>query len=328
MRDKILPLAIGIILAAVATYMINVYMKQLKEESQEEAKKTVIALQKNQAMVFIARRNIPAGAYIAPNMIDTMTIFRNQMPPNAIRHFGELENKTASRYVKAGELLTTDLVKGSIKPEEATSLSMVVPKGKRATTIPVDNISSLVGMLEPGDHVDVIGIVNLPVPGSDKTQVMSVSLFQNILVLAVGEEYGAEKIAAAQGLVQKFLKPTTTKKDDKKEKNPLITLALDPEDVGIISYVQENGKIRLVLRSPMDTSKKDVPPINNMNFYQFLASRGVTPPVQVKTTTKPTKVSRTTTVTKPESRGIEVYRGLEMEIMEPGEVSDKKKRKR
>lgn len=313
--------------------MINVYMQRMKQESQQQVEQTVIAIQKSQVMVFVARKDISAGAYVAPDMIDTATIFKKQLPPNAVRHFGELENKSVTRAIKRGEILTTDSLRGGQGREGTdeetaeTTLSMAIPKGKRAITIPVDNISSLVGMVKPGDYVDVLGILSLPLPGSQAAQSMTVTLFQNVLVLAVGNEFKLteEAKAANSGLLSKFFPP---KKDEskKEEKAPLITLALQPEEAGIISYVQENGKLKLVLRSPYDQGTKEIPPINMQIFYQFLASKGAMIPVPrpVDSDQQQPTMMNPLQGEESEGKGIEVYRGQEMEVMKPGVKKQKK----
>jgi Flp pilus assembly protein CpaB len=50
-----------------------------------------------------------------------------------------------------------------------------------------------------------------------------------------------------------------------------MTLALTPQEANIIAFVQEQGKIRLVLRSPADAViEKDVKPISWETLFRLL----------------------------------------------------------
>jgi pilus assembly protein CpaB len=166
-------------------------------------------------------------------------------------------------------------------------LSTKVPKGKRAITVPVDNISSVGGMIRPGDHVDVMGMVPLPAmtaDGKQVTQMTTMPLFQDVLVLAVGQEF------------------TNVPGGEKKERvlSPVITLALQPQEANLIAFVQEQGKIRLILRSPEDTQ---VQPAMPASWDALL--RTVMPQAFQQAGTKE--------IPKPK-KTVEIYRGLQKEI--------------
>ncbi|MDD4900237.1 MAG: RcpC/CpaB family pilus assembly protein, partial [Candidatus Omnitrophica bacterium] len=80
---------------------------------------------------------------------------------------------------------------------------------------------------------DVMGLVSIPGPeGKQGENITTLPLFQNIQVLAVGNELNPGRPSE---------KPRSN-----------ITLALAPQEANIITFMQEYGKIRLVLRSPGD----------------------------------------------------------------------------
>jgi pilus assembly protein CpaB len=177
--------------------------------------------------------------------------------------------------------------------KETGGLSEVTPIGKRAITISVDNISSLAGMIKAGDHVDVIALIPNSVAGADGkvvTQLITLPIFQNVLVLAIGQQTS----------------PASSKTDlrfrsieAKQETNPLITLALIPQEASLIAFVQEQGKIRLTMRSPTDTKVEPVVAANWESLFQYVFPERIAKP-QEEEQHKPGDY-------------VEIYRGLNKE---------------
>ena len=121
------------------------------------------------------------------------------------------------------------------------SLALKTPAGKRAVTILIDSLAAVGGLLNAGDFVDVIAQLNAPSQDPDNKTVTAM-IFQGLQILAVNtteDEQGAydEQQAAA-----------TLK----------ITVAVDPQEAGLLSFADKNGKLQLALRSPDDTDHQTV----------------------------------------------------------------------
>ena len=118
-----------------------------------------------------------------------------------------------------------------------SSLALRTPAGRRAYTVNIDSLSAVGGLINPGDYVDIIGHLNMPDPVTNKTENITSLIFQNILILAVGTNLqapgGYEQQQAARALN--------------------ITFALTPEESGLMSFIQKNGYMQLVLRAPAET---------------------------------------------------------------------------
>ena len=56
--------------------------------------------------------------------------------------------------------------------------------------------------------------------------------------------------------------------------NALITLALTPQEANLIAFVQEQGRVRLTMRSPADAKVKPMAPASWDTFFQHIASQG------------------------------------------------------
>ncbi len=119
------------------------------------------------------------------------------------------------------------------------SLALKTPVGKRAVTVMIDSLAAVGGLLNPGDFVDVIAELNVPSQDPDKKTVTAM-IFQGLQVLAINtneEDLGAYD----QQQAANFLK---------------ITFAVDPQEAGLLSFADKNGKLELALRSPDETERK------------------------------------------------------------------------
>jgi len=237
---KYLPFIIAGIAGIIAVFLINSYVQQQADMArQRETEK-----QKRLTTVVIAKKDIASGATLDEKSVKEETIRKDLLQPSAATSISRVEGLVTIAPIAKGEQVQLNKLSSSGRE---MSLSAKVPKDKRAFTIPVDNISSVGGMIRPSDHVDILGMVPIPTMGADGKQMMMMStvpLFQDVLVLAVGQE---------------FATVTGAEKAEKKISSN-ITLALAPEEVNILAFVQEQGKIRLVLRSPQDTSKQPPEP--------------------------------------------------------------------
>jgi pilus assembly protein CpaB len=283
---KFLPLLVAGILALAAVFLINIYLKQQAESTRQE----VIAGQKNLVTVVVARQDIPANTMLSEQMLKEITISKDRMQPRAASSIDRVVNKITLAPLSRDEQVL--LNKLTISGQEI-SLSTKVPRGKRAITIPVDNISSVGGMVRPGDHVDVMGMVPVPMMSAEGKQVVQMTtmpLFQDVLVLAVGQEF------------------TTMPGEKKGEKtvSPVITLALAPQEANLIAFVQEQGRIRLVLRSPEDTQVQPPVPASWDTLFRTVMPQLAQQDEQRKkdVPAQPVKPHKT----------VEIYRGLQKEV--------------
>ncbi len=282
---KYLPLIIGGVCGLIAVVLINNYIRQ----QTEEAKKIVAQSQKNLTTVVVAKQDIPAGATIKESMLAEATLNRNLVQPRSAPSIDRVVDKVAIAPISKGEqvLLNKVTISG-----EAGSLSMKVPVGKRAVTVSVDNISSVGGMIRPGDHVDVVGMVPIPsmnAEGKQVNQLATMPLFQDVLVLAVGQEFTNVQSASAR------------KEEKAVSASPVITFALSPQEANLIVFVQEQGKIRLVLRSPGDTQLQQVAPASWDTLFRTVMPQAFQQEGKPAVPLKPKKT-------------VEIYRGLNKEV--------------
>ena len=294
-KQKII-IIIGVVLALMAVFMTKAYIDQQRQQVIDEAKRKIAKIEqdisKNEVKVLIANKDIPRGTIIAAENLETSIIPEQYRQPQAVSSADRALGMVAVVAISKGEQITLSKL---AQPRQLGGLAEGTPVGKRAITIAVDNLSALGWLVKPGDYVDVIALVPVPVQTMDGKQVnqMAVTpLFQNVLVLAVGQDIGAITGASAG----------KKEADKRSDSSPLITLALEPQEANLIAFVQEQGKLRLTLRSPADSQMPATQPASWDTLFRYLM-----PPQNE--------------LTKPEAQDtgvtdyVEIYRGMNKERM-------------
>ena len=268
LREKF-PFIIAIACGILAILLLNVYLRRREAEIWDRVKQ---AQQKNQpaavaperiGVVLLAKSDIAPQTPITPADLSIKEIPVKYIQPGAVTSLAEVIGQISTMPIAAGEqiLRTKLLPPGKI----GKSLSEITPKGKRAITVTVDNISSIAGLLKPGDYVDVSALLTPPIgskwPETREKTSRLVLLFQGIEVLAVGSEV----IASTEGEGQEGKKVVKTKKAA-----GTVTLALDPQEAILLSFVQEHSKIKLALRGSEDAQTESIKPADWDSLFEYL----------------------------------------------------------
>ena len=302
-RQKLI-LIIGVVLGIIAVFLIKVYLDQQRNYIAEQEKQKVQKMQENLTPVLVAKKDIAKGSSIESDSLAVEMTPKQSVQPQAVTSLDRISGMTTLIPISKGEQITLNKL---IWPREASgggsasgTLAMVTPVGKRAITISVDNIASLAGMIKGGDYVDVIAMIAVPVETAEKKQAVQVAvmpLFQNVLILAVGREIGR---SSSLPEINRYSKSSDEKADKSSAPTQLITLALAPQEANIIAFVQEQGKIRLTLRSPADSQVQSAMPTTWDTIFKYIMPNKET-----------TKAEGKEEVAKQEY--VEIYRGLSKE---------------
>ncbi|MBF0491066.1 MAG: Flp pilus assembly protein CpaB, partial [Candidatus Omnitrophica bacterium] len=108
-------------------------------------------------------------------------------------------------------------------------------------TVMIDSLNAVGGLLNAGDFVDVIAHLNLPKEGNDKKTITAM-VFQDLQVLAINTNLDEP------GSYEEQQKSTALK----------ITFAVDPQEAGLLTFADKNGKLELALRAPNENDKQTV----------------------------------------------------------------------
>jgi len=300
MRKK-LPLIIGIIMALVATYLVKIYTDQQRSAVIAEANRKLSKIQAEQVPVLVAARDMAKGTVLDKDSVSVAIISSQYVQPQAATSLDRVAGMLSAVPLSKGEQITLNkLIAVKDTSSSTSSLAMATPIGKRAVTISVDSISAVGGMIRPGDYVDVVAMIVVPMTtaqGKQANQATSVSLFQNVLVLAIGQDLSSmPQETSASG--------SRYKKEERKVDSSMITLALNPKEANLLGFVQDQGRIRLALRSPADAQIEQIQAASWDSLFQYLM-----PPEVVEAQAQQAAATKEV---KPESY-VEIYRGLNKE---------------
>jgi|GEM_PF-1384336 len=298
------PLIIAIACGILAVVMLNIYLKQ-KEDSVWLKMKEVMKQQQSQgaggqapvekmSVILVAKRNIMPQTLITAEDIMIKQVPEGAVQPGAVSSIDKVIGKVVlSPVLEKEQILSSKLVEAG---KIGKSLSEITPKGRRAMTINIDKNSTINGFLRPGDFVDVLVMLNTKAEPEDQNspkEEFSIPFLQGIEILAIGADYltrsdvpsGDSKEAAADKITKTINAGT-------------VTLALTLQETLLLSYVQEHGKIKLVMHSKDDKQGVIASPVNEEFLLRYLHP-------EVMEDWRPTMPTST----------IEVYRGLNKQFM-------------
>ena len=224
--------AIGIgLLAAIAarSYLAN---RLAEVESRSKG---------NTVNVIVAKRELRKGDRISTDTVAVRPIPVDYAHSQAIapEHFDRVEGQALAYPVKSGEMVLW----GLLENRHAATFSVRVKPGHRAITVPVDEINSISGLLEPGDAIDLMASIG----ENGKTHVFT--LLQNVLVMATGQ------------------RAENDPKSGEKRLYSTVTLDTSPDEAFYIIRAREAGKLTALLRNPDDRSPLGKTPGDPGDFF-------------------------------------------------------------
>lgn len=233
MRNKKLFL-VSVLLALFTSLFIYLWLKKEQTKAQKQIPKVKI---------LVAARPIPAREIVEKDMIRYEEIPSSPIADKIAQKEEEVVGKVATSAIILGEALYKDKF---IEKGAGAGLSFIVPLGKRAVTISVNNTTGVAGLLKPGDFVDVISTFDVPqtqVEGEQRPPLsMSITLLQNVQILALDTTTEVSPPSPSSMAALPF--PLYT----------LVTLAISPKDAERLTLLAEKSINRLALRSVKDNA--------------------------------------------------------------------------
>jgi pilus assembly protein CpaB len=187
--------------------------------------------------VVVASANLSLGSELAA---DDLTMI--DWPASALPE-GAFDNSAAlvGRGLIASVVRHEPILPGKLASKEAGSgLPPIIPNGKRAVSVKVNEVIGVAGYVLPGTHVDVLATANATNRAEEITTKVVLS---NVEVLAAG----------------------TRLEQDSKDSQPMqvtvVTLLVTPEEAERLTLASTEGKIQLALRNPLDLESPETPGI-------------------------------------------------------------------
>ena len=185
-----------------------------------------------QGRIAVATVEIPLGSAITPEMVRLVEWPQANLPPGNFGEVEKLHGRVVTGTVQRGEpLIEARLAVAGTKG----GLSAVVPQGKRAMTVRVNDVVGVAGFALPGTFVDVM--VNTQTEGSkanDRDRTISKIVLDRILVLAVAQE--ADRDSTKPKVVN------------------AVTLEVTPPQAELLDLARSVGTLSLVLRNQSESA--------------------------------------------------------------------------
>lgn len=221
LNKKILVLAI--IMAFVTSLLLYFYISKLDSEKADI----------EYIEVYAAKVEIPARTVVKEDMLVKVQIPKAAGLVMGLSDKSQIVGKlTKDRVIKGEQILPDRLYTG-----DKANMAFVIPNGKRAVTIGVNEVAEVGDFMIPGDIVDVIATFDeatLDINGRKiyYPQYTKVIL-QNVQVLGIGQSM-------------------QVKQEDKKELPASVTLAVTLEEAERLVLADESGVLRLALKPAAD----------------------------------------------------------------------------
>ncbi|MFH1727369.1 MAG: Flp pilus assembly protein CpaB [Pseudomonadota bacterium] len=205
--------------------------------------------------VVVATKDINMNERIDSSMLAIENVPKKFVQPGSISDPKQAINYLANVNITQGE----QILENKLSELEDKFIALRIPPGQRAVTIAVNNITGVGGLPRPGNRVDIIAIYDytttkLTEDKNDRStmKIMDIrarTVFQNILVLAVGRDF-------------KFVgNPLSQTGDSKNSSANSITLALTPRQAQQVTLAQRISTLSLTLRrhSATENDVIDIP---------------------------------------------------------------------
>ncbi|MBN2056189.1 Flp pilus assembly protein CpaB [bacterium] len=255
-------LLLALILAVVAVVLVQLYLHQLKAE-----RKT-----KDMVSVLVVAKDVPAGSALLGTQVTSQMIPKQYLNPNAVlpKDLDLILGMTTANDLRKGQqILWTDFI---TEPEEG--LAGIISHGERALTLDVTMRTGVAGLLRPNDHVDIIGtfrtprevkvskqdLLNFNQDFSYQYEQVTVTLLQNVTILAVGDIIGSKEATSSlipdvnmseeppAGMNVPVYNPAKAMNNMYRT----VTVLVTPLEAELLTHAVATGEITLALRNPED----------------------------------------------------------------------------
>jgi pilus assembly protein CpaB len=239
----------------------------------------------------VASRDVNLGQPINAIMLELVPWPASAVPSGSFTNMKDLEGRVLLSNVQRGE----PILESRLAPIGTRGgLSAVIPEGKRAITVKVNEVMGVAGFALPGNHVDVM------VHTSDQQQAaVSKIVLERILVLAVAQE--------------------ASRDDTKPRVVNAVTLEVTPGEAEKLDLARSIGSLSLVLRNQIDTEPTPTAGIRKEDLLGKIVAPIPAPsqaqqtqrPQQARRAPPPPPLPRPAADTDGERAVVEVIRGMQ-----------------
>ena len=187
--------------------------------------------------VVVAAADLELGAELRPDDLRVVEWPQNAVPMGAFSSPEEIVGRGLVMPVIQNEPILPMKLAGK---DAGSGLPVVIPEGKRAVSVRVNEVIGVAGYVLPGTKVDVLATAS---PTDKREDTTTKLVLSNVQVLAAGTKIEQD---GEQG------KPMSVN---------VVTLLVTPEESEKLTLGATEGKIQLALRNPLDKDMPETPGI-------------------------------------------------------------------
>lgn len=246
MKQKLI-LIIAIVSGLIAMLLTKLYVQKLDDDYKRRYQTVEIV---------VAKDNLNEGTSLDGDLtkiLATSDVLRSSVNSGNILpdNLSLLRGRKLKNSVLRGTALRWSDIEGD--DSRGGNLASMVNQNERALSIPVDAISSVTGLVEPNDHVDILGTFTFPsLKGDPQLDTVTLTILQNVTVLATGKETSRNRSMMDMAGMRKSGSYSS------------VTLLVTPKEAEMLVFALQKGRLTLDLRNPGDVSSaRD---LTNINF--------------------------------------------------------------
>jgi pilus assembly protein CpaB len=263
-------LLLALVAGIVAAILVYTALSRNSESTSGDAGATA-----TMAPVVVAKQDIPARTKITASMVEVRQMPLDDASELAFTDLSDAVGRVTRYPIATSEqVLSTKVVALESAAVTGDSLSYVIPDGRRAMAINVDEVVAVGGLVLPGDYVDVMAVFDVTFRDgeSEKTEnkYFTRLILQNIEVLAVaqtvvdappeaGTATGSDAEAGAAAPETTGEQRARNTEAEPEPKAATVTLSLTPQEAQLIFLAEENGVIRMAVRPYGDSAVQNIP---------------------------------------------------------------------
>jgi len=290
-RQSLIALGIAVVLGLLAVFLVNTFL--VAEQQQGDTTPT------GTTKVAVALVPLDYGMEITPEKVRFVDYPTASLPPGIFRTQADLlpmgKKRLALRPIQVNQpLLAADLTGEG----QGASISALLPDGKRAAAVRINDVSGVAGFVRPNDTVDVL----ITRAAAGEAQITDV-LLQNIRVIAMDQN---AHNANGQPAVARTA-----------------TLEVNPLEAQKLALGQQLGQLSLVLRKPgveQDNPLVETVSLEDLRYSAYGGARYARPVPVTLNRPAPVVVRRRAPVrARPPGNSVEVLRGVTSSKYEVGD---------
>ena len=224
-RQSLIALGVALILGVLAVYLANVFITNKEKRAEQALAGTT--------KVAVAAVPLDYGMPLTPEKVRFVDYPSASLPAGTYRRIEQLipvgKKRIALRPMQVNEPILASKISGT---GQTRSIAALLPDGKRAAAVRINDVSGVAGFVQPNDAVDV-----LVTRETDDRQITDV-LLQNVRVIAIDQN--AKNADGTPNLAR------------------TATLEVEPLEAQKLALGQQVGSLSLVMRKPGEEQNNPV----------------------------------------------------------------------